>query len=166
MVTRSNLGELEALARLCAELGLDWIKFEELVPVNGLGPEAGEQPVPEAAAKAVAEALEAARSRGLRGIDHTLQRELWRCRLDAEAQRFLEDDEFANRSKIRPCRTAWEHVCISPNGDVRLGDLFGVVLGNLAEASLPEIWNGPVASSERMRSIHERPCGHGPVVCK
>ncbi|MGC4121203.1 MAG: radical SAM protein [Myxococcales bacterium] len=165
VVTRANLGELEPLARLCSELGLDWIKFEELAPVNEYAPQREPAVPPEASAHAVNRALEVARSLGLRGIDHTLDRRVWRCQLDAETARFLEDDQFANRSEIHPCRTPWEHVCVSPNGDVRLGDLFGPILGNLAEASLADLWNGPIACSERMRASEARPCGRGPMSC-
>lgn len=92
---------------------------------------------------------------------------VWRCRLDAEpaTARFRAADEFANRSEIHPCRTAWEHACIAPNGDVHLGEFFGPVIGNLAEERLDAMWNGAVARSERQRSIRGRLCGAGPVTC-
>lgn len=78
---------------------------------------------------------------------------------------FLGADQFANRSVIHPCRAAWEHVCIEPNGDVHIASFHGAVIGNVMAEPLTMLWNGSVAQSERMRSRLERICGDGPVTC-
>jgi MoaA/NifB/PqqE/SkfB family radical SAM enzyme len=167
VVTRTNLGELEDLAVLSAQLGLDWVKFDELVPVSGLAPDLASAAASDASTAAVRRAVARAQQLGLHAVDHTLARTFWRCRLEAspEHAEFLAADEFANRTEIHPCRVAWEHVCVAANGDVRLGDLFGPLLGNLAEQDLTAIWNGPAVRAERRRAIRGRACGAGPVMC-
>jgi glycosidase/MoaA/NifB/PqqE/SkfB family radical SAM enzyme len=167
VVMAGNVAELSALVDLAAAAGVDWIKLEELVPVNAFAERSLVRLDAGPAREAVARALERARAAGLVAVDHTDAPVVWRCRLDAEpaTARFLAADEFANRSEIHPCRAAWEHACISPNGAVQLGDFFGPVLGNLAEKTLVDLWNGPVAQAERRRAQQGRVCGVGPVTC-
>jgi MoaA/NifB/PqqE/SkfB family radical SAM enzyme len=89
-----------------------------------------------------------------------------RCHLGEDAE-LLEADEYANRSEIHPCRAPWEVACVEPDGDARIVDFFGPVIGNIAEAPLGEIWNAPEARTERARSHRARICGlAGPVVCE
>jgi glycosidase/MoaA/NifB/PqqE/SkfB family radical SAM enzyme len=167
VVLAQNAGELDALVDLCADVGVDWIKLEELVPVNEFAERSlvclDGGPV----RAAVQRAIERAQARGLVAVDHTDAPVIWRCRLDAEPtmRAFLAADEHANRSTIHPCRAAWEHACVAPNGDVHLGDFFGPVLGNLAEEALATMWNGEIARAERLRAQKSRLCGAGPVTC-
>ncbi|MFT3768792.1 MAG: SPASM domain-containing protein [Minicystis sp.] len=152
---------------LCADIGVDWIKLEEIVPVNAFAERSLVRLDGGSVRAAVTQALDRARSLGLVAVDHTDAPVVWRCRLEAEPEtaRFLEADEHANRSHIHPCLGPWDHACIAPNGDVYLGEFFGPVIGNLAEESLAGMWNGPVAQSERRRAMRGRPCGAGPVTC-
>jgi MoaA/NifB/PqqE/SkfB family radical SAM enzyme len=167
VVMRDNVAELLALVELCADAGVDWIKLEEVVPVNAFAERALVRLDGGPVREAVAQAIERARALGLVAVDHTDAPVVWRCRLEGEpaTARFLAADEFANRSTIHPCRTAWEHACVAPNGDVYLGEFFGPVIGNLAEEGLAAMWNGPVARSERQRAMRGRVCGAGPVIC-
>jgi MoaA/NifB/PqqE/SkfB family radical SAM enzyme len=168
VVLRQNVTELDALVDLCADLGVDWLKLEEGVPASEFAATSllRLDPAGRDAREPVERALERARAAGLVAVDHTFDRgHLWRCALGPEETRFLADDEHANRSVIHPCRVPWEVACIEPNGDVRLGDFFGPVLGNVADASLAELWNQPPARSERARARAARICGAGPVVC-
>lgn len=167
VVMAQNAGELEALVDLAADAGADWIKLEEIVPVNAFAERSLVRLDAGPVREAVERALARARERGLTAVDHTDAPVIWRCRLDAEpdAARFLAADEFANRSHIHPCRAAWDHACIGPDGDVRFAEFFGPVVGNLAEKPLAEMWRGPVAEAERRRAIGGRLCGPGPVTC-
>lgn len=167
VVTSENLPELSALTQLAADMGVDWVKLEELVPSTE---QARAMRVDERASH-VREAIEAAmgagRSRGLVMVDHTNPPRVWRCRLEEspDMASFLDADQFANRSEIHPCRAAWEQVCLDPNGDVRVASFHGPVLGNVMAEPLVALWNGTVARSERARSRVEWVCGVGPVTC-
>lgn len=167
VVTSENLHELSALTHLAADLDVDWVKLEELVPST----EQAHAMMVDAGASQIREAIEGAmgagRSRGLVMVDHTNPPRVWRCKLEQspEMASFLDADQYANRSEIHPCRAAWEHACVDPNGDVRSASFHGPVLGNVMAETLVELWNGAVARSERVRSRLERLCGSGPVTC-
>lgn len=167
VVMRENAHELVALVDLVADAGADWIKFEEIVPVNAFAERSLVRLDAGPIREAVASAIERARSRGVVAVDHTASPVIWRCRLseDPVAASFLIADQFANRSHIHPCRAAWEHACIAANGDVLFGEFFGPVIGNLGEESLASMWNSHVAQSGRQRAIRGRLCGGGPVTC-
>src|SRR5439155_4615219 len=108
---------------LAADIGVDWIKLEEAVPVNDFAQRSLLRMDRPAARERVARAAARGRSRGLVVVDHTSPPQVWRCRIDDDdgMRTFLGADEFVNRSEIHPCRVAWETACIEPNGDVRIG---------------------------------------------
>jgi cyclomaltodextrinase / maltogenic alpha-amylase / neopullulanase len=167
VVLAQNVAELVALVDLCVELGVDWLKLEEAVPVNAFAERSLVRLDQGIGAEAVRAACVRGAARGLVMVDHTVDRPIWRCRLDEDTpgKTFLEADGFANRTLIHPCRGPWEIACIEANGDVRLGHFFGPVLGNVAEHSLSNLWSGPVAMDERMRAMAGRLCKNGPVTC-
>ena len=165
VVLQQNLGELDAIIDLAADLGADWVKLEEGVPAT---PFAKRSLVVYSAADvrvAIHRAMHRGRSRGLVMVDHTRDLTVWRCRLEAATRDFLEGDEYANRSVIHPCRTPWETACIEPDGEVHCRDFYGPTLGNVTQASLRELWNAPAAQALRIASARARLCGAGPVVC-
>lgn len=159
VVLNSNLAELPAIADLAADIGVDWLKLEELVSKSEYA--RGQLPGDDDARAAVHHAIVRGKARGLVMVDHTAPPDVWRCRLDdaPAAREFLAADEFANRSRIDPCRAPWEHACIDPNGDVRIADFWGPVIGNLAAEDLASVWSGPLARTERLRALATRPCG-------
>jgi MoaA/NifB/PqqE/SkfB family radical SAM enzyme len=168
VILDGNLHEIPALVDLAANIGVDWVKLEEAVPVNAFAARSLVARPPGVVQAAVADAIVRGRERGLVVVDHTIDRTIWRCRLDAEPDtaEFVRADEFANRSEIHPCRAPWEVLCVEPNGDVRGGHFFGPILGNVTGEELAAIWNGPRAREERARSIARRVCGpDGPVTC-
>jgi MoaA/NifB/PqqE/SkfB family radical SAM enzyme len=166
VVLQQNVGELERIVDLGADLGVDWIKLEEGVPAT---PFAKRSLVSCSAAdvrSAVGAALAHGRARGLVMVDHTLERVVWRCHLDDDTRAFLEADETANRTVLHPCRTLWDTVNLEPNGDVRAGDFFGRVLGNVTQTPLVELWNTPAVQQLRRDAAFARLCGPtGPAVC-
>lgn len=166
VVLQQNLHELVALVDLGADLGVDWIKLEEGVPATAFAQRSLVSVRARDVRAGIDQALSRGRERGLVMVDHTIEREVWRCRLDDETRAFLEADEIANRSTIHPCRMAWETACIEPNGDVRACDFFGPILGNVMQTPLAELWNVPAAQQLRRDASLSRLCApSGPVVC-
>jgi glycosidase/MoaA/NifB/PqqE/SkfB family radical SAM enzyme len=158
---RDALGELDALVDLALDLGVDWLKLEEMVPVNPFAARADVRLQDPANRARVVRAVARGRERGLVVVDHTLPVSVWRCTLpdDAATRAFVEADEHANRSHIHPCRDPWERACVEPDGGVRVGDFLGPRAGSVAHASLRALWNGPRARHERMRAEAMRLCG-------
>lgn len=165
VVLSQNLSELDRFVDLGARLGVDWIKLEEGVGATAFAKRSLVSCTTSEARAAIVRAMERGRDAGLVMVDHTVERVLFRCRLDEEARVFLAADEHANRADIHPCRAPWDTVCIEPNGDAKALDFFGPVLGNLTRTPLAELWNGPEARRARDRSRAARICGAGPVVC-
>lgn len=168
VILAQNLHELVPFVDLAAELGVDWVKVEEGVAATPFARRSLVQPGATEVAEKVAAAVARAQARGLVAVDHTRTPPIWRCRLseDPVAKTFVDTDEFANRSHINPCLAPWEVACIEPNGDVRMGEFFGPLLGNLLREPLSALWNGPAARDERERSRRARVCGSGPVTCR
>jgi glycosidase/MoaA/NifB/PqqE/SkfB family radical SAM enzyme len=161
VVMGRNLNELAAFVELAARLGVDWVKFEELVVTGSY-----HEP-PLAHLDAVGEAMTRGKALGLVMVDHTCPPAVWRCRLEQDqvAAEFLAADEFANRSTIHPCRAPWDHACIDPNGDVHCADFFAPVVGNVMQQTLAEIWKEQAAQGERLRSKARRVCPAGKATC-
>jgi glycosidase/MoaA/NifB/PqqE/SkfB family radical SAM enzyme len=166
VVLAQNVHELEALVELGAEVGVDWVKLEEGAPATPFAKRSLVSCGSPEVRGAIDAALARGRARGLTMVDHTVERTVWRCRLDDETRTFLEADELANRCTIHPCRTPWETACIEPNGDVRAKDFFGPVLGNVTQTPLSSLWNAEAAQRARREAAQSRLCGpHGPVTC-
>jgi MoaA/NifB/PqqE/SkfB family radical SAM enzyme len=166
VVLSQNLHELDRIVELGTDLGVDWIKLEAAVPAT---PFAKRSLVSYGAAD-VRAAIDAALKRGHESgvvmVDHTVERAIWRCRLDDETRRLLAADEMASRSVLHPCRTPWETACVEPNGDIRACDFSAPILGNVTEVPLRELWNVEAAQQLRRDASLTRLCGPtGPVVC-
>lgn len=160
VIMQANLHQVQQVVELAASLGLDWVKLEELVAKNDVG--RAQLPTDQAAVRrAVEQAVERGGALGIRVVDHVDAPPVWPCKLvdDPRAASFLAADEFANRSRIHPCRAPWEHACVDPNGDVRIGDFWGPIIGNLMEDDLAVLWASGAAQSERERAMAHRPCG-------
>lgn len=160
-----NVAEIGAFVELAARLGVDWVKLEEGVPATEFAKRSLVSCAAPSVRARIDHALERGRELGLVMVDHTIDREVWRCRLDDATRAFLDADEHANRCVIHPCRTPWETACVEPNGDVRVRDFFGPIVGNVTSTPLASLWNAPEAVELRARSIRDRLCGQGPVIC-
>ncbi len=153
VVGRANLGEVAELGRVCAGLGVDWLKLEETCAVNGfsradlIAPDAAE------VAAAMADLAAAVAGTPLVVVDHLAPPAACACSGDARAVAFRAADDFANRARFRPCRAAWEQAAIDPDGTVHLVDHAGPVLGNLLDAPLLALWNGPAATAARAAAL-------------
>ena len=159
VVTARNVDELPALAQLAIDLGVDWLKLEELVPATAQAKELmlrrGDARL-SARVAAVKERLEAAR---VVFVDHLADRSECRCqaRSSPQALAFREADDFANRARFNPCRMAWEQACVDPDGTVHPVDYHHPALGNLLEASLFDLWNNDMAQRVRREALARTP---------
>jgi MoaA/NifB/PqqE/SkfB family radical SAM enzyme len=166
VVLQQNLHQVGAFVDLAAALGVDWVKLEEGVPATEFARTSLVSCTSPPAREAIDRAMRRAREHGLVAVDHTIDRDVWRCRLDDVTRAFLAADEHANRGEIHPCRTAWETACVEPNGDVRVMDFFGPIVGNVTVTSMVDLWNGAEARAARQRAKLSRLCGPaGPVTC-
>ncbi len=155
VVLRQNVEELPQLAQLVCDLGLDWLKIEEGYPVNVYSAESLLRPD----SRRVAAALEKVRTivepSGVILVDHLAPPGGCPCQArpgDALSE-FRVTDDFANRAVFRPCQAAWEIACIDPDGVVHAGDYSSPPLGSLADASLFQLWNGPIAQASRRDAL-------------
>ena len=166
VVLAQNVHELGAFVDLAARVGVDWVKLEEGVPATEFARRSLVSCTSQPVRHAVDAAVRRARGHGLVVVDHTVDRAIWRCRLDDDSREFLAADEHANRGEIHPCRSPWESVCVEPNGDIRVTDFFGPIVGNVTSSPLAGLWNAPAAIEARDRSKLSRLCGPGgPVTC-
>ncbi len=158
---RNNVTELDALLEFAARAGLDWVKLEEMYPIN---------PVAKAAmvdaavmGSAVTSAVARGAALGVRVLDHTQDHQVWKCRVqeDVVMAAFSAGDDFINRMDINPCRLPWELCCVEPNGDLKPMGFNHAPAGNILERPLLETWNGPAFAAARIQSVTARLCvGH------
>jgi cyclomaltodextrinase len=167
VVLPNNLDELGRVVDIAADLGLDWVKFEELVPATPWARTSLLRLDDDRARSAVRAACAHATARGITAVDHTTPMPRWVCTLDAcaESNARHRADEYVNRAALNSCRDPWELACVEPNGDVRIGAFHGAVAGNLAEESMLEVWNSEAARNERQRSRVARRCWGNEVTC-
>ncbi|EYF02177.1 alpha-amylase family glycosyl hydrolase [Chondromyces apiculatus] len=159
VVSRSAVRELPDLGRLAMDLGVDWLKVEEMVPSTPLA--AHELLSPHA--PAVEEAMEALRE-ALRGspvvlVDHRAPPTGCACeaRTRPELRAFREADDYANRARFNTCRMAWEQAAVDPDGTVHPIDYDHPPVGNLLQQSLLEIWNGEAMQALRADALRRVP---------
>jgi len=155
VVGATNVGELPALGRLCAALGVDWLKVEETYPATPfarhdlLAPDA---PAIRAALSALRDVLAPTK---ITLVDHLAPPIGCACVEggDARVSEFRRADDFANRATFRPCRAAWEQAAIDPDGTMHVVDYAGARLGNLLDAPFLTLWNAPAALDARQVAL-------------
>lgn len=155
VVTAGNVGELAALGRIAADLGIDWLKVEEIFPCTPAARHAmihGRDPRVEAAMNELRRAL--ART-GIVIVDHRDPPGGCACEAaeDPLLAEFRRADDFANRVEFHPCRMEWEQACVDPDGTVHPVDYGRPALGNLLATSLAELWNGPEIAALRRAAL-------------
>jgi cyclomaltodextrinase len=163
-LTAANAGEVGDLVRFSADVGLDWVKLEEMFPQNDLA--ASLCLDPGASARTLGQARMASAGK-VTIVDHTRQVTAFKCQLalDKIARRFSEGDDLVNRTDLNACRLPYEQVCVEPSGDVRPVTFHHPVAGNVVDGDLRAIFNGPVFADVRAQQRAARPCGDGPANC-
>ncbi len=159
VVTAGNVSELPALGRIVADLGLDWLKVEEVFPCTPTARHQmihGREPRVEEAMNELRRAI--ART-GIVLVDH--RDPPGGCACEAAQNPLLAEfrraDDFANRTTFHPCRMEWEQACIDPDGTVHPVDYARPPIGNLLHTSLLEMWNGPDMVSLREAALRRTP---------
>ncbi|MEW5848656.1 MAG: radical SAM protein [Myxococcota bacterium] len=157
-ISRDNITELPELIRFVAESGLDWVKLEEMYPINGCAE--GLLVDERVLAEAVANAEREAEARGVRLLDHTRDMQVWKCRLhdDERMARFSRMDDFVNRMEINSCRLPYELCCVEPDGMVKPMSFHHPPAGNVLQQDLMAIWNSPMFFMARQESVRARLC--------
>jgi MoaA/NifB/PqqE/SkfB family radical SAM enzyme len=155
VIGRGNAHEVEALAALAVELGVDWLKLEETYPCTPFARLDRLPPDDARLRAAVAQADARLRAGGVVLVDHLDPPTGCPCRDDASAaaRAFRAADDFANRTRFAPCRTAWEQAFVDPDGSVRAVDHTQPSLGSLLRADLLTLWNGPAAQRLRAAAL-------------
>ena len=141
VVGASNVAELPALGKLCAELGVDWLKVEETYPATPFARRDLLAPSSPEIAAAMSALRDAIAGKSLVLVDHLDPPAGCPCSGDPAARAFRDADDFANRFTLRPCRLAWEQAAIDPDGLVHVGDYAGAPLGSLLDAPMLALWN-------------------------
>ncbi|MFH1807696.1 MAG: alpha-amylase family glycosyl hydrolase [Pseudomonadota bacterium] len=166
-VAASNLDEVEALVRFSAEIGLDWLKLEEMFAHNALSAREAAIP-PEQLAAALHRAQVLAAELGLSLLDHTRTPELYNCLVDGDPvlAAFSRGDDRINRMAINPCRLPWELCCVEPDGSLKPVSFDHPVAGNILDQDLQKIWNGVVCADARRLAIRRRICHSLPLCAR
>lgn len=180
VLTRDNQHELSALAERLASLGIDWLKLEEMHPINLI---AAEQLVDPRTRSVYA--LRGELRRILKGrvvfVDHLQDEGRCPCALseehmgsaladgdaasrslpvadpDCAACSFRFADDFANRAHFHSCRSDWEQACIDPDGVVHPVSYDQPAVGSLAQASLLDLWQGQAMQQRRAEALARVP---------
>jgi MoaA/NifB/PqqE/SkfB family radical SAM enzyme len=155
VVTAGNAGELPALGHLAREVGVDWIKVEELFPCTPRARKEMIEPRDPRVAGAVAQLRDTLEGTSIVLVEHLDPPRGCGCDAlnDERTRQFRQADDFANRTVFQPCRMEWEQACIDPDGTVHAVTYDAPSLGSLAEASMLEIWNGEAAQHQRERAL-------------
>ena len=166
-LTADNAAEVEDLVRFAADVGLDWVKLEEVYPINDVAHRLAQIPTG-ALYQTVHKAVALAQSVGLPLLEHVFEKRVFKCMLasGSSLERFSRLDDFANRMEINACQMPYQVVCVEPDGDVRPVSFHHPVAGNLLQTDLVTLWNGPVFAAERARVRDERVCQAGAVTCQ
>lgn len=159
VVGRHDLHELPALGELAVDLGVDWLKVEEMFPATPRARAEMVLPRDRRLLDGMAELRAALEGSPVVLVDHLDPPE--GCWCEARRSRLLEAfrraDDFANRARFNPCRMAWEQACVDPDGTVHLGDYFAPPIGNLLEASFLDLWMSDRAAAERRAALGRVP---------
>lgn len=155
VLTQGNAAELVQLGERLAAVGVDWIKVEELYPVNAFSARELLRPRGQRARVALNELRAAVEPAGLVVVDHLAPPQGCPCEStgsDALAE-FRATDDFANRARFRSCRAAWEQASVDPDGTVRPIDPYHAPLGNVADEPFLALWQGERARRVRAQAL-------------
>lgn len=162
VITRSNRDELPALAERLADLGVDWLKLEEMVPTSTVAATELVRPGSARLGEVVTALRKRLASRRVVLVEHLETPERCDCRaaelpppLAERLRAFRRADDFANRARFRPCRMLWEQACIDPDGSLHPVDYFRPALGRLSDEPLFALWNGGVMQGLRAQALAE-----------
>jgi MoaA/NifB/PqqE/SkfB family radical SAM enzyme len=155
----SNVTELPALGALAVDLGLDWLKIEELVPATAWARQNMLEPRDSRLADAMAHLRQPAVEGAIVLVDHLDPPAGCTCQGQADGRllAFRDADDFANRVRFHPCRTDWEQACVDLDGLVHPADYLSPPVGSLAEESMLASWDAEAMNRRRERALGRLP---------
>ena len=159
VVATSNVEALTDMGRLAVDLGLDWLKVEEMFPAT---PFARHELLPPGARRlraAMDELGELLAAYDVVLVDHLDPPSGCPCQAetDERLRRFLVADGFANRASFPSCRAAWERACVDPDGTLHPVAYDQPAVGSLLRESLLDVWQGPGLQARRAEALGEVP---------
>jgi glycosidase/MoaA/NifB/PqqE/SkfB family radical SAM enzyme len=159
VLAEANVGHAEALAKLVLELGVDWLKVEEMVPVNGFSREQLVEPSDPRAVDAIVRIRSVLDPAGVVVVNHLQDHARCDCHMapSVVARGFRRADNYANRARLLPCRMPWDTACIDPDGAVHAVSYEHPTVGHLMWSDLLAIWDGEAARKVRQDSLHRYP---------
>jgi cyclomaltodextrinase / maltogenic alpha-amylase / neopullulanase len=155
VVTMGNAHELAVLGGMVRDLGIDWLKVEELFPCTPRARHELLSPRDTRVREAMSELRSTLAGSRVVLVDHLAPPGGCGCDAagDPETLAFREADDFANRTVFQPCRMEWEQACVDPDGNVHAVSYDTPVLGSLAESSFLDVWNGETARALRRQAL-------------
>lgn len=163
VISQISIDQLPAMGKLCADLGVDWLKIEEMAPVTPMAKKLWAAPPSETqdarAREAMLALMDVLKSSTVVLVDHRDPPQGCPCEAMAnpELRTFRTSDDYANRTMFFPCRAAFEIACIDPDGAVHPIDYFHDSIGFLSEAPLSALWNNKKIQSLRIEALKRIP---------
>ena len=166
-ITIDNAAEIDELLAFAADVGLDWVKLEELFPVNAAGHRLAHQSADELL-RVVECARQRARILGVRLLEHVIEMPVFKCRMDDQPAmaRFSLLDDLVNRMEINACRLPYELACVEPNGDLKPVSWYHPVAGNVLAQPVSQIWNNHHLVGIRKAAAAKRLCRDSEPTCE
>jgi MoaA/NifB/PqqE/SkfB family radical SAM enzyme len=167
VLTSDNSDDLPAFAARLSQLGIDWLKVEEMCPINLISTQLLLDPR-SARARATLTAMRHAADPRMLLVDHLQSDFACPCIAadDEAARRFRNADDFANRAHFRGCRADWEQACIDPDGTVHPVDYTQPAIGSLQQDSLLSIWHSAAMQTRRAIAVGRLPVATRTACCR
>ncbi len=155
----STADDLATMGRLAVDLGVDWLKVEEMFPATPAARRDLLMPRAPRMERRLAELREVLRGSRVVLVDHRDPPQGCGCEAagNPELAAFRAADDFANRARFHPCRMLWEQACVDPDGTVRPVDYHHPPIGNLSERSLFAMWHGDTMAALRAEALARIP---------
>ncbi|MBI5535263.1 MAG: radical SAM protein [Deltaproteobacteria bacterium] len=155
VVSASNLPELADMASLALDLGVDWLKLEEMFPSSAVARQELVAPSDPRLAEAMATVRRVVAGSRLVLVDHLSPPSGCECeaRDRPDLREFRRADDFANRAHFQPCRAAWQQACVDPDGSVHPVDYHHPAIGNLLHDTMLDLWHNGAMHALRREAI-------------
>lgn len=143
VVTDLNICELSQIGKLCCNLGVDWLKIEELFPATSFARHHMIMAQDLNLIENKKQLIDTIKDNNLVLVDHLSPPEGCDCdaKFNNELKKFRNNDNYANRAHFNPCRAMWEQAWIDPDGTVKPVDSHHSPIGNILHESMLSIWN-------------------------
>jgi AdoMet-dependent heme synthase len=152
LVHRENIGEIEKMARLAADIGLKWLKFNPALPGYPFNEKNFDDPDFRFTAEEVA---------GFRSAILEARKLLVEQGLYTNSLPFLLGmvEHFEGRDLSKGCCAGFLSANISSRGDVTMCTRDNRIVGNIKNASFQDVWHSEAFKNAR-KQINREACRH------